>query len=246
MRRSDLDRLVKEAGLATAGVGKALAAAGLLGAGAYGLSKLKKKRHAPMMGAEGGGGDDEPPPAPTGNRAALEEAMKYGTGRGLGKVAEELSAAARKHIKDKNFALPDKRYPIEDKAHARNALARAAQHASPDEKAQIKDKVHKKYPGIGKKAELSTFRAAFVDELIATGVMKVADHPEPFIDQQPKGVSQEDQQEFGHGKGMGKKKPKESSLEEGISAAAKKLASLFSRSPMPAPAAAGAVLDDLS
>jgi hypothetical protein len=40
----------------------------------------------------------------------------------------ELDAAARKRIPKSKFAEPDKRaYPIEDKAHARNAKARASQ-----------------------------------------------------------------------------------------------------------------------
>ena len=40
----------------------------------------------------------------------------------------ELSTNARKHLPKSKFAEPDKRaYPIEDKAHARNAKARASQ-----------------------------------------------------------------------------------------------------------------------
>ena len=40
----------------------------------------------------------------------------------------ELTDKARDKLPDKEFAEPDKRaYPIEDKAHARNAKARASQ-----------------------------------------------------------------------------------------------------------------------
>jgi hypothetical protein len=40
----------------------------------------------------------------------------------------ELKAKTRNRLPDKDFAEPDKRaYPIEDKAHARNAKARASQ-----------------------------------------------------------------------------------------------------------------------
>jgi hypothetical protein len=40
----------------------------------------------------------------------------------------ELDAEKRKKIPDSKFGLPEKRaYPVEDKAHARNAKARAAQ-----------------------------------------------------------------------------------------------------------------------
>jgi hypothetical protein len=61
----------------------------------------------------------------------------------------KITSKARKKMPSGEFALPGKRaYPIEDKSHARNALARAAQHASPEEKATIRRKVKAKYPGI--------------------------------------------------------------------------------------------------
>jgi hypothetical protein len=72
----------------------------------------------------------------------------------------KLTAAARKKLPSKSFALPGKgsgpqgkgagSYPIPDKSHARNALARVAQHGSSSEKAKVRAKVHAKYPGIGK------------------------------------------------------------------------------------------------
>lgn len=40
-------------------------------------------------------------------------------------------------------------YPIHDKAHARNALARVSQHGSPAEKSRVRAAVKKKYPDIG-------------------------------------------------------------------------------------------------
>ncbi len=69
---------------------------------------------------------------------------------GLQKTAKVLTTKGRKHIAEENFALPGRRYPIHDKAHARNALARVAQHGSPDEQAKVKAAVHKKFPNIGK------------------------------------------------------------------------------------------------
>ncbi len=66
-----------------------------------------------------------------------------------------LTYAARKHMPSSSFALPGKReggkggYPIEDAAHARNALARVAQHGSPEEKKRVRAKVHARYPNIG-------------------------------------------------------------------------------------------------
>jgi len=56
----------------------------------------------------------------------------------------KLTTAARKKIPTEKFALPDKRaYPIEDRAHAANAKARAAQFASPAEKKVIDAKANK-------------------------------------------------------------------------------------------------------
>jgi hypothetical protein len=66
-----------------------------------------------------------------------------------GAVAK-LTAAARKKISGKNFAGPDRSYPIEDASHARNALARVSQHGSAALKARVRAKVHAKYPGMGK------------------------------------------------------------------------------------------------
>lgn len=39
----------------------------------------------------------------------------------------KLTTAARKKLPKSDFALPGGRYPVEDKAHARDAKARAAQ-----------------------------------------------------------------------------------------------------------------------
>lgn len=64
-----------------------------------------------------------------------------------------LKAAQRNKMPAKEFGLPGKRaYPMPDKAHARNSLARASQFASPKEKAQIRRKVHALFPGIKQKA----------------------------------------------------------------------------------------------
>lgn len=61
----------------------------------------------------------------------------------------KLTARGRKHIKSKNFGLPkQKKYPIHDKAHARNALARVEQHGTPKEKAEVRRRVCAKYPNI--------------------------------------------------------------------------------------------------
>jgi len=61
----------------------------------------------------------------------------------------KLTTAARKQIAPKNFALPGRKYPIEDKSHARNALSRVSQFGSSAQKAAVRSKVHAKYPDIG-------------------------------------------------------------------------------------------------
>jgi hypothetical protein len=72
----------------------------------------------------------------------------------------KLKMAQRKRLPSSSFALPGKgegpsgkgagSYPIPDKAHARNALARVSQHGSSAEKARVRAKVKAKFPGIGK------------------------------------------------------------------------------------------------
>jgi hypothetical protein len=59
----------------------------------------------------------------------------------------KLTAAARKKISGKNFAGPDRSYPIEDASHARNALARSS---GKPIAARVRAAVHRKYPDMGK------------------------------------------------------------------------------------------------
>ena len=54
----------------------------------------------------------------------------------------KLKAAERNKLPAKDFAGPDRSYPIEDKAHARSAKSRAAQFASPELKAKIDAKAN--------------------------------------------------------------------------------------------------------
>lgn len=67
----------------------------------------------------------------------------------------ELTTEERKKIPAEDFALGKTkggkgRYPIEDKSHAENALARVSQHGDAEEKAKVREKVHEKYPEMGK------------------------------------------------------------------------------------------------
>jgi hypothetical protein len=61
----------------------------------------------------------------------------------------KLTAARRRRLPKSKFALPKKRkYPLDTIGRARNALARASQHATPSEKRKIRAAVKKRYPSI--------------------------------------------------------------------------------------------------
>lgn len=74
-----------------------------------------------------------------------------------------MSAKERQALPRSDFALPGKgegpkgagagSYPIPDVNHARNALARVAQHGSSAEKAAVRAKVREKFPNIHQRAE---------------------------------------------------------------------------------------------
>jgi hypothetical protein len=60
-----------------------------------------------------------------------------------------LSASQRRNLPRGDFALPRQRkYPINDRSHARNALARVSQYGSPRQKARVRAAVRRRYPGI--------------------------------------------------------------------------------------------------
>jgi hypothetical protein len=70
-----------------------------------------------------------------------------------------LTAAERHKMPSSEFALPGRgeghggkgvgSYPIPDASHGRNALARVAQHGSPDQQKRVRAAVHRKFPNIG-------------------------------------------------------------------------------------------------
>lgn len=61
-----------------------------------------------------------------------------------------LTTHARKALPKSDFAGPGRSYPDENKSHARNALARVSEYGTPAVKAEVRAKVHAKYPSIGK------------------------------------------------------------------------------------------------
>ena len=60
----------------------------------------------------------------------------------------KLTARGRAKLRSTQFALPGRRYPIHDLAHARNALARVAQYGTRSEQARVRTAVYKKYPAL--------------------------------------------------------------------------------------------------
>lgn len=75
--------------------------------------------------------------------------------QGFEKQARELTTKLRNSLPDSAFVFPkERKFPIHDKAHARNALARA--HYAPDPE-KVRAAVHAKYPDIGKDDDKMSF-----------------------------------------------------------------------------------------
>ena len=59
----------------------------------------------------------------------------------------KLTSKARKALPASDFAGPNRSYPVNDRAHAANAKARAAQFASPSLKAKVDARANKVLKG---------------------------------------------------------------------------------------------------
>ena len=60
----------------------------------------------------------------------------------------KLNTAERAGLPAKDFAGPDRSYPINDASHGRNALARVEQHGTPALKKRVTSAVKRKYPNV--------------------------------------------------------------------------------------------------
>jgi hypothetical protein len=68
----------------------------------------------------------------------------------------KLTSKKRNALPAKDFVFPKQRkFPIEDASHARNALSRAGAKGGAVE-SKVRAAVHRKYPGIGKKSNLKS------------------------------------------------------------------------------------------
>jgi hypothetical protein len=96
------------------------------------------------------------------NLATLGIPKKASAMGGFQKAAKVLTTKERKELPSSELANPKKEgeesgsYPIPDKAHARNALARVSQFGSPAMKKKVRAKVHKEFPEIGKSSDKSS------------------------------------------------------------------------------------------
>lgn len=86
------------------------------------------------------------------------------------KTATDLTTEARNELPTGDFALPGRRYPIHDEAHARNALARVAQHGSPAEKSRVRGAVHRKFPGIHEEEKAAMNHIVRFEQIKQAGV----------------------------------------------------------------------------
>lgn len=59
-----------------------------------------------------------------------------------------LDAEERSSLPKKDFAGPDRSYPVNDANHARAAMSRVSEYGDPELKARVRRKVAEKYPDI--------------------------------------------------------------------------------------------------
>lgn len=60
----------------------------------------------------------------------------------------KLDAGERNSLPKKDFAGPDRSYPVNDANHARAAVSRVSEYGDPELKARVRRKVAEKYPDI--------------------------------------------------------------------------------------------------
>jgi len=65
----------------------------------------------------------------------------------------DLSTEERDRLRTSDFALPDRRYPIHNLSHARNALARVSEYGTPEERVKVRTAVYRRYPELADNIE---------------------------------------------------------------------------------------------
>lgn len=93
------------------------------------------------------------------------------------KTMGELTYKRREALPGGAFVFPgERRYPIHDVAHARNALARVSQHGTADEKAKVRAAVRRKFPSI----DVSPSKAAQGKVLSGPSLVRVGKHDDEY------------------------------------------------------------------
>jgi hypothetical protein len=91
---------------------------------------------------------------PEKDKSELDRLGAMGLSEGEALELGVLSYKDRQKLPSSDFVYPDqKRYPIHDLAHARNALARVAQNGSSEEQAKVRAAVYRKFPELKKNKE---------------------------------------------------------------------------------------------
>jgi hypothetical protein len=67
----------------------------------------------------------------------------------------KLTKTTRSKLSEGDFALSGRRYPIQDEAHARDALSRISHDGTPEEKATVRAKVLVRFPRIKQEKSVS-------------------------------------------------------------------------------------------
>jgi hypothetical protein len=100
-------------------------------------------------------------------KISMQEDMEALAASFFQKHARALTSKARNKLSEGSFVFPaERRYPIHDEAHARNALARAS---GKSEEAQVRAAVHAKFPNIGKEKQAFTLHELRTGALIGGG-----------------------------------------------------------------------------
>jgi len=63
---------------------------------------------------------------------------------------DKLTSGRRNALPDRDFAGPDRSYPIDTENRGRNALSRVSEFGTGEVKAQVRRAVHRKYPDLAK------------------------------------------------------------------------------------------------
>ena len=62
----------------------------------------------------------------------------------------KLTSKGRSKLPNSDFAVAGRKYPVNDRNHAKAALSMVSRYGDAEEKRAVRNKVARKYPGMGK------------------------------------------------------------------------------------------------